>query len=472
MSVSEVERADRPATEPRTGGGDVLVEAVITILYPVDREDQGASGGNPGDDWGDDADTDGMLGWISPDDRLWRHPSESGTSTGAPSTILLGRDRRANQIRSGTWLAGGTAACLVLVLVASGLVMATTGSADPDNSLSNSGAILTASPTTEPGVKPVTTLAGISAMVSSIRQSIVVMKIKKSTGTTVTTGLVAEAGGIIVTTAGALSGARAITVIEPGGSSSAGELIGIDQPTGLAVVRIGDDLPAATFDNSDPSTGAVAIAMALEPGRPANARPFPVVYAGDVLSVGQAMGADPVTSTFAATALQAPLSHDDLGCPLLDSVGHVSGLLERTVQAGSSTISVFLPAQLVLGVTRQLVSSGAVIHGWLGVDTSKAGATTTLTSTVNTAAPTATGAEVISVNAAGPAAAGGLQPSDIITGIDGDRVQSSAELQTRLYPDPPGTSLVVEFTRGGTPLSTTVTLASSDADAQGSQSSP
>jgi S1-C subfamily serine protease len=241
----------------------------------VDGEDQWASGEDPGDDSGDEVEPDRMLGWISPDDRLWRHPSESSAPATGTSTVVMGPPSPSTRSRSGPWIVGGTA-CIVLALVVAGVVMVTTGTAEQDDpGAPTSPVTLTAAPTTEPGGGPVV-MASL-AMMSAVRPSTVVMIIERSSGTTVTTGLVAEAGGFIVTTWEALSGAKSVTVIEPGGSRQVATLVGFDQPSGLAVVRISDDLPAATFDNGDPATGTGAIAMALEPGRPSHESPTPVV---------------------------------------------------------------------------------------------------------------------------------------------------------------------------------------------------
>jgi putative serine protease PepD len=413
-----------------------------------------------------------MLGWISPDDRLWRHPSESSAPARGSSTVVIGPSSSSTRSRSGTWIVGGTA-CIVLALVVAGAVMVTTGTAEQDGPGGPTTTVsLTSAPTTEPGAGHPVTMASLAPMMSAIRPSTVVMSIERSSGTTVTTGLVAAADGIIVTTSEALSGAKSITVIEPGGSRQVATLVGVDQPSGLAVVRISDDLPAATFDNGDPSTGTAAIAMALEPGQPTHGGPTPVVYAGTVLSAGQAVGVDAVTSTFAATAIRAPLSGDDLGCPLVNGAGHVSGMLEKTVQYGASTISVFLPAGLVRGVALQLVASGAVIHGSLGVNTSDADPSTTTSTSVSAAPAPAAGARLDSVDIDSPAALKGMQPGDIITAIDDYPVRSSAELTTRLYPDQPGTPVLVTLNRGGTPIIMKVTLAAADPDAQGSNASP
>ena len=141
---------------------------------------------------------------------------------------------------------------------------------------------------------------------------------------------------------------------------------------------------------------------------------------------------------------------DDLGCVLLDGSGHVPGMLEMIRGSGPSTMAVFLPAELVIGVARQLVISGTVEHGWLGVETSNAAPTTTHThGAVVTAVggqPTAPG-WTRSPATVRPRTRGSV-PGDIITAIDGSRVQSTAELRSRLYADPPGSSLSLTIQRG------------------------
>ena len=109
------------------------------------------------------------------------------------------------------------------------------------------------------------------------------------------------------------------------------------------------------------------MALSLEPPRRASTRPGADVYSGTVVAEG------PVTAGGLSTiALMAPLSTDDIGCPLIDGNGQVSGMLMSVEHSGSSTVSVFLPAQLVLDVAQQLVDSGHVEHGWLGIEVTEA----------------------------------------------------------------------------------------------------
>ncbi len=57
----------------------------------------------------------------------------------------------------------------------------------------------------------------------------------------------------------------AITVVEPDGTRQPAARVGTDATTGITVLRIADDLPAAEFTDTDPATGSVVVAMAMEP---------------------------------------------------------------------------------------------------------------------------------------------------------------------------------------------------------------
>ena len=204
--------------------------------------------------------------------------------------------------------------------------------------------------------------------------------------------------------------------------------------------------------------------MALEPDPRAHRSPTPVIYAGKVIAAGVALGLDRVSSTFSAFGVEAPLSATDVGCPLLDGTGQVVGILERAGGTGLASASTFLPAELVWGVADQLVSSDSVDPGWAGISAGNAMAPT--------APPTPAGALVDSVVAGSPAAASGIQPGDVVTGIDGNRVRSAAELDTRLYPQQPGSDVTVTLDRAGTVIRSHMELTDADPDAPERAASP
>ena len=300
-------------------------------------------------------------------------------------------------------------------------------------------------------------------MVSSIRPSLVALAVSFPSGTVWSTGVVAESGGIIATTASALAGAASIATIDADGQRQPAQLVGIDRASGIAVLRIGSDLPVAGFNAGDLSPGSTAVAVSLVPGRYKAAAPLPAVYAGTVRSSGTAVGADAVTTTFAATVVGTPLGQGDRGCPLLSADGAVSGILETTKLANGDAVSIFLPAELVLGVTRQLVAAGTVDRGWMGIEASDVTPSTPIaTTTVSTQAPPITTASgqptgvLIDAVTAGSAAAGaGLRSGDTIVAIGGEPVHSMAELRTRLYAEGAGTVLQVTVKRStGTMIAT------------------
>ncbi len=440
---------------------DAPTGTVLTNLRAVDGEDQGSSGRDPGEDW-DEGDADRLRGWIPPDDRLWRHPSEAVSH---PTPQPPGTGRADSRDRTGPWLVGGATACVIVVLVAAGLMVTTTNrSGSGDNGTAPKLASLTDVPTTEPGVGLMPPQSTVVSMVATARPSTVALVISGPAGERWATGLVAESGGIIVTATESLAGARSVTAVESDGARTAATTVGSDPATGLSVLRIADDLPAATFDFATPTTGSVALALALEPGRRTGVAPTSALYAGSVVASGMALDLDRITTAFVTTVVAAPLESGDIGCPLLDDEGRVSGILERIGGSGLANASVFLPAELVWSVANQLVSSGAVDPGWIGMTAGDA--------QTPTVPPKPAGAVVESVVTGSPAAGGGLEDGDVVTAVDGYRIRSDAELKTWLYGQPPGADLTVTFDRGGSPITETLQVAEPPPDAPKGGTSP
>jgi putative serine protease PepD len=392
---------------------------------------------------------------------LWRHPSESAASGTVASTPTV--PRAEGRDRTGPWLVGGATACVIVALVAAGLMVTTTNGPEQDASTTVPDvASLTSAPTTEAGVARMASASAIAAMVASVRQSTVALTISSSSGTTFATGLVVESGGIVVTTAKGIRGARSITVTEADGSRQTAEWIDTDPSSNLSVLHISDDLPVATFDYADPPTGSTAVALAVSPARRPALAPTPLVYAGTVQSTGETLGLDSLTSDFAVTALAAPLSPDDVGCPLIGKEGQVVGMLDEVTTSGSSSLSIFLPAALVDGVAEELVNLGGVDRGSIGASVQ----------TEPETAESPAGAELDAVDPTGPAATEGMETGDVITSVDNAPVRSAAGLQNWLYADPPGSTLTVTFDRGGESIVRSLQVVDPEADAPGSVSSP
>jgi S1-C subfamily serine protease len=425
--------------------------------------------GADGPDRGDES-QDRIRGWISPDDRLWRHPSEA-TSAAAAGHRVAAADRN----RPSPWIVGAGAVCVAGALLASGLVLATSGASPdaagppPPGTTATSLAMVTTPPTTEAGTANLAGTTQMDQMAVTVRPSLAALTVTRPSGVSMTTGIIAESGGIIATTAAAIAGARSISLDGSDGTRTPADLVGSDPASGIAVVRVASDLPVANFDSTDPVPGSTMMAMAMHPGSGSGSAPRSSVYAGAVRSSGTAVGTDGVPSAFSVTTADLPLGAHDSGCALLSGQGLVSGLLDATETDGDTTVGVFLPAELVLGVTRQLVAAGAVERGWLGIEASDISGTTGATVTGDTLSD---GATLDAVDAQSAAAPAGLQIGDVIVGIDGGAVHSTAELRTRLYADLPGTTVMVAVERAGTLGTTPAVLVSYPSAASGGDASP
>jgi putative serine protease PepD len=321
------------------------------------------------------------------------------------------------------------------------------------------------SPTTEPGQVPTITRQQMAQTVSTIAPSMVALTVTVAGRTVHSTGVTVESGGIVVTLASALAGATSISTVEPDGRRISAAVLASDQSSNLAVLRVNRDLPVAQFsDDVDMNRGDATVAVAPEP-RANHAGVTDAVYAGTVRSSGTAVNADATTTAMSATAVNAPLGARDAGCALIDRSGDVAGIMDTTTTMNGRRVSVFLPADLVVGVAAQLVATGSVQHGWLGVDVSNVTASSSPpgTSTASTA-PTG-GALVDTVLPGGAADRAGIRVGDSIVDIDGRPVRSLADLRTRLYAEAPGTALTVTYDRSGTKSTVGVLLAGAQADA-------
>ena len=402
--------------------------------------------GEPPDEFGPhlsggdgDAEDDGPLrGWVDPEDRLWLHPSERSVARLATPTAP-----GPGAGPGGRWAVGGVAACVVVAVVAMVITTADAARTTTTPTPTWSSGV----PTTEVGLNQLADVRRMKSVVTSAHDSTVALLVDRASGTSMGTGLVAEAGGIIVTLRPVVAGARTVTVVEPDGVREVAAPVGSDATTGITVLRVTDELPAAVFTGSDPTTGSMVVAMAMEPRGSTRLVPTTRLYAGTVEYAGITAGAWPGTG-FCTTGVATPLPASDLGSPLVDGSGSVTGVLAGVTGSGAQRTAVFLPAELVRDVTSQIVSSGTVAHGTAGLEVTD----------VVTPFGTGGGAQIAVVASDGAGAEAGLRAGDVVVAVDGQPVRSVAELATRLYGDPPGSALRFAVQRNGAVITIVVVL--------------
>ncbi len=176
-----------------------------------------------------------LRGWIDPDDRLWRHPSELAARTpqaGGTRPPLLSppSPRHAADRRR-----GHSGRCGLGHRVARpfpGPLRARRGRAR-------------ARPTI-----PLTTLAARSETVPARAQpageSMVQLRAVTNHGVVPLVGVAVAEGGLVATTADGLAGLRSISMIASDGRSYRASLVGVDDASDIALVSVPDDVPVAT----------------------------------------------------------------------------------------------------------------------------------------------------------------------------------------------------------------------------------
>ncbi len=461
-------------------------------------EDGGLDPGGGGEG---ESGNDQLRGWVSPDDRLWRHPSESGHAPRAPDWHVTRRHPAhwhpahwhpaqapgrpplpgSGARSSARWMAGSALACLAIVLLVGGTALAVKG-ASPARVVatspasvhlrSASGPLLTTTPTTEARPVSVPTDAVVSRMVSGVLPSLVALEAVSRGHTVESTAVVVEDGGLAVTSASVVSGASSLWSIGAGGTRNRVSVVGIDPTSGIALVHVAGDRPVASFNTDDDlDPGTTALAVSLHPAGRRSAGPTVSIDAGTVLATVDTQ--DGLRIPLSATLVNVPLAGGNTGCALLDPSGRVAGILDAVTGVGSHEESLFLPANLVVGVAHQLAATGTVEHGWLGLYALGASATAPPPSAGGGAPPDASssappgaasagagGVTVGSVVPGSPAAAAGISAGDTVTRIDGEPVRTIADLRTQIYPDPPGTEVELTVVRSGRTYTVPVVMTS------------
>ncbi len=375
-----------------------------------------------------------QRGWIDPDDRLWRHPSEVARPGPDRDALFLLNPQTGHQYRSAVMVLVGVGA--VMAVVAWVIVLLSPPSEHPLEGATQDTA----------ASGPLTTLAGpqnaVPAVAAAAGHSIVELRAITAQGTVPLIGVAVAEGGLVATTADLLGGVRRIVMVGPGGKLEAASVVALDKTSDIALVNVPVDLPVAPFaDDTNLDGGTPDLALTFVPAGGGSVALH--CTAGAVSDVGAAIASGPASTMPSITS--APATPSVIaGEPLLNAEGSVVGILYGP---GSGTSAVtYLPSNLVVGVADDLRSQNRVVHGWLGVE--------------GTNAPDGAGARVEQVQSGGPAW-GHLQAGQLIVAVNAAPVRSMAELRARLYVLPPGAPITVSVQQPGGTKVVDITLGSS-----------
>jgi serine protease Do len=268
--------------------------------------------------------------------------------------------------------------------------------------------------------------------------------------TSLGSGFIIDASGFIVTNNHVIEGADQITVTLNDGTSLPAKLIGRDDKTDLALLKVQPKkpLPATHWGNSDNARiGDWVIAIG---------NPFGLgstVTAGIVSARNRDIAAGPYDD-FIQT--DAPINRGNSGGPLFDMDGNVVGVNSAiySPSGGSVGIAFSIPANLAHEVIDQLEKFHTVRRGWLGVRVQ--GVNPDLAEGLGLSS--ASGALVAEVSGNGPAAHSGLRNGDLIVRFDGKAVADSRALPRLVADTPIGKKVTIEFLRKGKKMTAQVML--------------
>jgi serine protease Do len=263
-------------------------------------------------------------------------------------------------------------------------------------------------------------------------------------------GFIIDSSGIVVTNNHVISEADEVTVILNDGARLKADIIGKDQKTDIALLRVKPDKPlkAVKFGDSDKlRLGEWVIAIG---------NPFSLggtVTAGIVSARNRDINSGPYDNYIQT---DAAINRGNSGGPLFNLDGEVIGVNTAIISpsGGSIGIGFAVPSKTAVSVIDQLKQFGETRRGWLGVRIQQV--TDEIAESLNIKPPR--GALVAGVDDKGPAKPAGIEPGDVIVKFDGKEIKEMRDLPRVVADTPVGKQTPVIVIRKGREETKTVTL--------------
>ena len=252
-------------------------------------------------------------------------------------------------------------------------------------------------------------------------------------------GFIIDPAGLIVTNTHVVGNADKIVVALLDGTELPAEVVGQDELTDIAVIRVkpAAALPSVSWGDS----------RSLEVGDwvVAAGNPFGLggsVTAGIVSARGRDIGAGPFDDFL---QIDAPINPGNSGGPLFDSDGLVVGITSAIYSPTGSSVGIgfAIPSELASHIVDALREKGHIERGWLGV---------------SMADIRDRGVGIAEVTRSGPAGRAGLRPGDIVIAVNGQPVDDSRSLLRAIATIAPGQIARLTLRRQGRDMNLSVTV--------------
>jgi len=252
-------------------------------------------------------------------------------------------------------------------------------------------------------------------------------------------GFIIDPAGLVVTNTHVIGGADKIVVALHDGRELPAEVIGQDDLTDIALIRVKPDgaLPSVTWgDSRNLEAGDWVVAAG---------NPFGLggsVTAGIVSARGRDLGSGPYDDFI---QIDAPINPGNSGGPLFDTDGLVVGINAAIVSPTGSSVGIgfAIPSELAIRIVAELRQKGRIERGWLGV---------TMQDIRDH------GVAIAEVTRNGPAGRAGLRPGDVVTAVNGKPVEDARALLRTIAAIAPGQVAQLTLRRQGRDIDLSVTV--------------
>ncbi|MDE3066603.1 MAG: Do family serine endopeptidase [Verrucomicrobiota bacterium] len=267
-------------------------------------------------------------------------------------------------------------------------------------------------------------------------------------------GVIISPNGYILTANHVVAGAQKVRVSLANGKRYTAKIVGTDPPTDVAVLKIdATGLPAITLADSDKlQVGDVVLAI----GEPFSLRG--TVTMGIVSALGRHglhFGGDEYDyEDFIQT--DAAINPGNSGGALVDAEGRLVGINTAIVSSsgGNEGVGFAIPVNLARNVMERLIHGGKVTRGYLGI--LERDLTPSLAQDFHVSDES--GALVDDVLPGTPAEKAGIEPGDVIIGVNGKKVTDADSLRLHVSELSPGSEATLKLLRNGHEKTVTVTL--------------
>jgi serine protease DegQ len=263
-------------------------------------------------------------------------------------------------------------------------------------------------------------------------------------------GVIVNKEGLIITNQHVVDSAKKIEVSLNDGRTAPAELVGTDPETDLAVLRIKlDNLPTLKFAaEGTVKIGDVVLAMG---------NPFDV---GQTVTMGivGALGRNHVGINTFENFIQtdAAINPGNSGGALVDTAGNLLGINTAIYSrsGGSLGIGFAIPAVTVQNVLNQIVRTGTVTRGYIGVE--QQNITAELANAFNL--PQQQGVIVAGIVKDSPADKAGLKVNDILLSLDNQEIKDTIQMLNQIAEFAPGSKKEIKLLRDGKEQTLTIEI--------------